>query len=324
MPAKVSTPGFTTDLSDAGRKAWAAHINRLLHGTPGKPGAIAQATAANVGVPPALLVDGDPALQDGTLQVDWKGYPVRVKQAINKTDAKVDPFLDWAIDGVTVARATCHEEYLEWRTVKRADGKIIRVEFTTETPDYWAKLARWEPRKLVELAARFAGEAPSAVDIPMLFGTSADPFAISASSKAGEALEQAYLRQNGSIGGRIKGDYNNGKKAMMHMAVSANSTSAAVTLAVFAAYPHGKMVGGQKVPLSGPEAIAATPQQAVNCRNSDPTIVGSAIRLAFEGAKIALMESIGLYLLTMPSEIGLTLVDGSPVPDTWFSRQRGK
>lgn len=323
MPAKISTPGFTTDLSGGGRKAWAAYITGILQGTGQDPGVIQDATARNKGVPPALLLDGDSALETGTLHVDWKGYPVRVKKAINKPDSKVDPFLDWTRAGATVTRATCHEEYLEWRTVRRTDGKIIRIEFTTETPDYWAKLARFEPRKLVELAARFAGEAVSDVNIPMLFGTELDPFTVNPSTKAGESLELAYMNQNWSVDGDIKGDYNNGKKAMMHMAVQANSTNAAIALAVYAAYPHAKIVGGKQVALSGPEAIAATSQAAVNCRNSDPTIVGSAIRQVFGGAKIALMEAIGLYILTAPPEIGLTFADGAAVPDSWFSRQRG-
>jgi hypothetical protein len=322
MLGKISTPGFTTDLSERGREGWIRYITSILEGTAQKAGVIQQATNVN-GIPPALLLDGDPALESGTLQVDWKGYPERVKQAINKLDAKVDQFLDWTRDGATIARATCHEEYLEWRTVRRADGKIIRIEYTTETPDYWANLARFEPRKLVELAARFAGEAPNKVDIPMLFGTNIDPFIVDPFTKEGEDLEAAYREQNWSVRGKIKGDYNNGKKAMMHMAIHANSTNAAVALAVYAAYPHAKTVGSQTIALSGPEAIAATDQAAVNCRNSDPTIVGSAIQQAFRGAKIALMEAIGLYILTTPLEIGLHFSNGSKVPESWFSRQRG-
>jgi hypothetical protein len=323
MPAKISTPGFTTDLGDNGREGWSAYINGILNGGGGRPGVLASAASANGGVTPSVLLDGDPTLEPGLLAVDWKGYPVRVKQTLNKTDAKLDPCIDWVRARETMGRAVCHEEYLEWRTVRRSDGKIMRVEFTTETPDYWARLARFEPSKVVELAARFSGEAPSQIDIRELFGTTLDPFTIDPFSAKGAELERAYRQQNWSSGGRIRGAYNNGTKAMMHMAISANSTNAAVALAVFAAFPHGKRVGADEVPLSGAEAILGTAQSAVTCRNSDPTIVGVVIESVFAGAKVALMEAIGLYILTEPEAIGLTFADGSPVPSSWISRQRG-
>lgn len=323
MPAKISTPGFTGDLGPAGREAWQNYILRLLNGDAQEEGAIKQATKYNDGVAPALVLDGDPSLLPGTLPIDWKGFPVRVMQTLVKPKATLDPFIDWSPGSVTHSRAVCHEEYLEWRTLRRADGKVVRIEFTTETPDYWATLAHYEPRRLVELAARFSGETVDKVDIAELFGTSVDPFSITPGSPAGCAIETQYKLQNWSSKGRIKGAYNNGTKAMMHMAIPQNTTSAAVYLAVFAAYAHGKQVGAGKVPLSGPEAIQATVQSAVNCRNSDPTIVGAAISTVFSGATIALMEAIGLYILTSPNEIGLTFADGTPVPSTWFSRQRG-
>lgn len=253
--------------------------------------------------------------------MDWQGYPVRVKQTLNQPDAKLDPFIDWTRAGQTVGRAICHEEYLEWRTVRRGDGKVVRVELTTETPDYWAKLARYEPRKVVELAAKFAGETVDKVDVQELFGIE-DPFSVDPFSRDGQAVENAFRSQNWSTRGHIVGAYNNGIKSIMHMSQSVNSVNAAVALAVFAAYPHGKQVGANQVPLSGPEAIEATTQAAVNCRNSDPTIVGVAIETVFGGSKIALMEAIGLHLVSV-NQAGLTFDDRSEVPQSWFSYERG-
>jgi hypothetical protein len=318
----VFAPGFVSDLGPNGQRGWDEYINGILMGTAAERGAIETATEANGGQPPSLLLDGDPALAPGMLLVDWPGYPVRVKQALNKSDAELDPFIDWTRAGQTVARGLCHEEYLEWRTVKQPDGKIIRIEMTTETPDYWQKLARYEPRRLVDLAARFAGETTDRVDIQELFGV-ADPFSIDPFSQAGEQLENAYRAQNwADRAGRIRGHYNNGVRAIMHMAQGANSTNAAIQLAVFAAYPFGKTVNGADVALSGPEAIFATSQAAVNCRNSDPTIVGVGIEKVFSGSKIALMGAIGLYIVSF-NGLGLRLPDGSPMPSNWVSYQRG-
>lgn len=317
----IRAPGYVSDLGPIGQRGWEAYISEILNGTPGKKGVIAEAKQANGGVAPSVLLDGDPALVPGIVPVDWQGYPVRVKQTLNQSDAKLDPFIDWTRAGETVGRAICHEEYLEWRTVRRADGKVIRLEFTTETPDYWAKLARYEPRKLVELAAKFAGETTDKVDVRELFGT-ADPFSVDPFSAAGEDVENAFIQQNWSINGRIRGAYNNGTKSILHMSNSVNSVNAAVALAVFAAYPHGKQIGPNQIALSGPEAIEATTQAAVNCRNSDPTIVGLAVETVFGGCKVALMEAIGLYLVSV-NQAGLTFSDGSAVPQAWFSYERG-
>ncbi len=317
----IRAPGYVSDLGPNGQRGWEAYIGEILNGVPGQAGVISEATQANGGVAPSVLLDGDPALQPGLVPVDWQGYPVRVKQTLNQSDTKLDPFIDWTRAGETLGRATCHEEYLEWRTVRRADGKIVRVELTTETPDYWAKLARYEPRKVVELAAKFAGETTDKVDVPELFGI-ADPFSVDAFTPDGENVERAFKLQNWSINGRIRGAYNNGTKSILHMSQSVNSVNAAVALAVFAAYPHGKQAGSTQVALSGPEAIEATAQAAVNCRNSDPTIVGVAVETVFGGSKVALMEAIGLYLVSV-NQAGLTFADGSSVPQNWFSYERG-
>lgn len=316
-------PGYVTDLGERGQRGWDAYFQELLAGSPESgAGYVEQASNANGGVAPSVLLDGDANLLPGLVSVDWSGYPVRIKQAVDQPDAKLDKFIDWTRSGQTYGRAICHEEYLEWRSVRQADGKLLRLEFTTETPDYWAKLARYEPQKVVELAARFAGEPVDRVDIKELFGVS-DPFSIDPFSPDGDRLEAAYRRQNyASQAKPPRGAYNNGVKAILHMANGVNSTAAAVALAVFAAYPHGKHAAGHDTPLSGPEAIEATPQQAVNCRNSDPTIVGVVLSTVFARSKVALMDPFGIYIISSP-EAGLSLADGSPVPSSWFSMQRG-
>ncbi len=316
----VSAPGFVTDLGPTGLAGWTNYIVGILNGTAGEEGVIASATLANNGVVPSVLLDSDPKLLPGVNLVDWPGYPVRAKLAINRSDRELDPFLDWNRARQTVARATCHEEYLEWRTVRQADGKIVRLEFTTETPDYWAKLARYEPRRVLELAARFAGEAVDKIDVRELFGV-ADPFSVDPNSADGEKLEAVYISQNWARRGAIRGAYNNGVRAMMHMSKPVNSTNAAVALAVYAAYPHGKRVGSSMVALSGPEAIAGTAQAAVNCRNSDPTIVGVTIKNVFSGSKVALMDAIGIYIVSFTTNS--LLLDDKPIPRDWISFQRG-
>ena len=83
------------------------------------------------------------------------------------------------------------------------------------------------------------------------------------------------------------------------------------------------MVEGQEVPLSGREAIRYTKQQAQDCRNSDPTIVGSVISFVAEGRKLALMDPVGLYIADVDNDGLLFPDEKTPVPRDWFRLTRG-
>jgi hypothetical protein len=54
---------------------------------------------------------------------------------------------------------TTQVEYLEWRVTRRpGDGKITKVTFTTETPEYWEALFRAAPGRVVELYRELVGD----------------------------------------------------------------------------------------------------------------------------------------------------------------------
>ncbi|MEU1970234.1 hypothetical protein ABZ477_01100 [Microbacterium sp. NPDC019599] len=55
-------------------------------------------------------------------------------------------------------------EYLEWH-VERVDGKIMRVTFTCETPEYWKLLARRHPDVVVELYRRHVSREVRTADL---------------------------------------------------------------------------------------------------------------------------------------------------------------
>jgi hypothetical protein len=119
--------------------------------------------------------------------------------------------------------------------------------------------------------------------------------------------------------------YNNGQKAISFLYQRVNALRAAVSLAAFAGVPHAAAVGttGQLRPLTGAEAIASTDQNAVDCRNSDPTIVGAIIGQAFNGKEVALDDPAGIYITNVEAERLLRPDDQTPVPEEWFNLQRG-
>ncbi|MEV8372764.1 hypothetical protein AB0P21_08495 [Kribbella sp. NPDC056861] len=56
-------------------------------------------------------------------------------------------------------------EYLEWRVDRDADGVIVRVTFTTETPEYWKLLAAVDRDRVVELYQELVDPAVRAGDL---------------------------------------------------------------------------------------------------------------------------------------------------------------
>lgn len=133
---------------------------------------------------------------------------------------------------------------------------------------------------MIERAANFSGEAVDEVDVFDLFGM--DPSGIDPRSAEGEQLQDSYIERNwASADGPIsppKSSYNDGKKAILHMANGVNSINAAIKLAVHAAYPLGTGSGAAARPLTGGEAVETGTQAAAPCRNIDPNIVSKVIQ----------------------------------------------
>lgn len=57
------------------------------------------------------------------------------------------------------------DEYCEWRTTRREDGKLTSVVFTTEVPEYWALVAENDPDQLVEMYRRWVDPAVQLSDL---------------------------------------------------------------------------------------------------------------------------------------------------------------
>ena len=56
-------------------------------------------------------------------------------------------------------------EYLEWHVVRDPSGVIVRVTFTTETPEYWKALAKVDPDRVVALYQELVDPAVRSQDL---------------------------------------------------------------------------------------------------------------------------------------------------------------
>lgn len=79
----------------------------------------------------------------GERNLTWMGFPRRWMTSESRDDRDL-------------AFASCEEralqeEYLEWHVTRRTDGKITKVVFVTETPEYWEELARADRGRVLAL-----------------------------------------------------------------------------------------------------------------------------------------------------------------------------
>ncbi|NEO98630.1 MAG: hypothetical protein F6K58_08110 [Symploca sp. SIO2E9] len=303
----VMEPGMLNDLSGEGQADWDRYVEQQIN------------QAINRSGTTQLVSDGDESLESGVVVIDWAAFPVRIRECLRSV-LKTNRLLDWQFNNQPYGRLFgAHEEYLEWRTVRNAAGKIVRVEMTSELQEYWLRLAKYYPAKTLQILGEFARESGPA-PFQEVYGT-LNPLA-SSPEQLEEAFKQMMLPPAGGAP-QIASPYNNGVKAIAFMANSVNTLSAALFLAAFAAFPYVKRVNGSTTPLTGREAIRFTDQAAQDCRDSDPTIVGSVINFAAQRRKIALMDPPGLYIASVANET-IFLPDGAtPIPQDWFRFSRG-
>lgn len=304
----VMEPGMLNDLSGEGQADWDSYVEQQLN------------DAVNQSGTTQFVADGDESLEPGIIVIDWSAFPVRIRECLQSI-TKTNRLLDWRFNSQPNGRLLgAHEEYLEWRTIRNATGKITRVEMTSELQEYWRSLAKYHPAKTLQILGEFAREpVPAAVE--EVYGE-LNPFTSSLEERSA-AFDSMMLPTTVNGVTQIASPYNNGNKAISFMANSVNTLRAALFLAAFAAFPYVKRVDGSTTPLSGREAIRFTDQAAQDCRDSDPTIVGSVINFAAQGRKIALLDPPGLYIASVANDT-LFLPDGTTsVPEDWFRFSRG-
>jgi len=302
----ILEPGLLNDLSGQGQLEWEDYVKNEL------------ADAKQASGSSQLVLPDDPDLLSDIIIVDWKGLPVRIRECL-QSSSKTQELLDWIQNGQPFGRIFgAHEEYLEWRVVKDALDRIVRIEFTSETPEFWRILAKHHPARTLRLLADFAGETDPAKALDV-YGVP-DPLTLSIEDREAAFISMMFPSEENP---NIRSPYNNGQKSIAFMTVGPNTLHAAVNLAAFAAIPYVKEVGGDKVALQGREAIRFTRQAAQDCRDSDPTIVGTVVEAATAQRKISLFNPLGLYIADVDNK-SILMPDGeTPIPQDWFTFQRG-
>lgn len=266
-------PGFLDDFNDAQREAWSNFISqRISDGVLGQPDMFdfdaPRPHFFNIETTPA---DADAVERD----VEWSAFP-RIVSLDAATDEERWQIADNSRD--------VQDEYCEWSVSRGGDGKIRRVTFTCEGPEYWRFLAATNPALALQLYQQHVNPAAVAGD---LVGT------------------------DGRYNPRNKWN-NSTSRGAMHLIQVNNTLGAEIELAAGASNtraPNG--------------AVLTDDQELIRCggygqaeRHSDPTIGGAVNVLARQDAAVTLANPIGIYLSGL-STAGWQTPDGSDPASFW-------
>lgn len=270
---RYGPPGRLTDLSDVGLKAWHVFIadsvdqaingpdpSQVLHDSP-------RSQFYN-------LTKTETAPDAAEATVTWTAFPNRLRSAVSdrqrwrRADASRD----------------VQDEYCEWSVTRNEAGKIIRVAFTCEGPEYWDVLAQTSPETALEL---YRAHISPSVQSSDLFGP-----------------DGRYLRRNKWNDSTTHG--------AMHLIQPSNTLGAEIELA--AAATIRRVIEGRQ--LTGAQELIACSKYGVADRNSDPHIGEVVNSVARQKADLALSDPVGLYFDDLATD-GWSTPDGSDAKSYW-------
>lgn len=275
---RFDPPGFLDDLTVDQAEAWSDWISR-------------QIDDAGAGRPDRYEFDAPrprffnalttaPAADALSKDIAWTAFP-RVVQLDAATDEERWRTADASRD--------VQDEYCEWSVARRGDGKITRVMFTCEGPEYWEFLGSVDMQKVVAL---YRQHVDSAVQPHDLVG-----------------VDGRYDSRNRWNNSTVKG--------AMHLIQQNNTLSAEIELA-----------GGASNTRAPRGTLLTDSQDLIRCgaygqkeRHSDPAIGADVNALARQDADITLANPVGIYFFGL-STAGWAAPGGSD-PQTFWTITRG-
>jgi hypothetical protein len=230
----------------------------------------------------------EPAGASVTADIRWEGFP---RAILNKHDPDDDGKYveaEQLLQDEDGTKFRPQDEYLEWHTERDGDGKVTRVTFTCEGPEYWSALAQLRRERVLELYQEHVSPDVAESDLFPDGGK--------------------YDRNN----------VWNTERGAMHLTHPSNALSAEVFLAADATILRER--GGKPV-TEYADLIDCARYGDAN-RFSDPKIGGDVNTLAQKGYRLTLQNPVGLYIDGLDAT-GIEHADGSPAGD-FFKPVRGK
>jgi hypothetical protein len=302
-----SPPGGLDDL--AGRPTRTKFLNdwhSFIHKT-------FETNIQGLGPTPLFFSEVDKAAQSNPVPISWNGFPLSISREVKTSEAawtaadQLQATTRFTPPGSPPVQTQFRpqDEYCEWFAYSEG-GKITRIVFTAEGPEYWIRLARADFAAVLALYKKFVSKDVSDADLRLTIPLQFD----------GEILPV--------------GSYNpynkwNTTGGVMHLTHPANTLGAEVNLAAFASIPRRDNTGKR---VDDIRRLACCGGFGDPNRSSDPSI-GFAVNttclpLAAGGAAqdATLADPVALYMDGL-QEGTITGPQDEPL-DSWFQFVRGK
>jgi hypothetical protein len=276
---RFDPPGFVDDFNDEQRAKWSEEISRYFDsGVRGDPEHFDFDAPREQFYNP-MKVETDEDAQ--SVDITWVGFPRSLE--VNS----VSDLQRWR---KAETSRTLQDEYCEWSVERDPDsGKIIRVTFTCEGPEYWRFLAETTPEVALDLYRRFVSPQVELGDLFLSNGQ--------------------YNPLNKWNASTVEG--------AMHLIQQDNTLGAEIELAAGSSVVReidGKVLTGER------ELIECGQYGGVE-RHSDPHIGGQVNSLTRQKADVTLGNPVGLHFDDL-STAGWETPDGSD-PKSYWTYVRG-
>lgn len=266
----IIPPGHLEDLDAAGRAGWSQSMSNSIDDD-----------IRRYGLTQFFNPTRDPVAADAVeKKIGWTAFPKQVTNSSGGSDLR-----RWRTADNN--RFTAQDEYCEWHVERNASGKVVRVTFTSEGPEYWGFLASHDPEKVVQL-----------------YRTLVDPAVVLADLLDGNGDYNALNRWNDPRrGGKIA-----------HLAHVNNTLGAFVNIGARATIIRRRPDGSI---MTGETELIDCGQYGGRDRHSDPHIGGVVNELARQKARITMANPVGLSMDGLTSLAGWQTPDGSDPAGYW-------
>ena len=289
MPlTRFDPPAVIDDLdTEPLRNAWSDKISAMINSN--KAG-----LQASLGANPPQFFNEltDPKNMADRVEQDivWQGFPRLLEKQFGENTAAAFKHAEDDTSGAA-ARMASQDEYLEWHVTRDSTPakKIVRVEFTCESPEYWQFLAQKAPNKVLALYQKHVSASVVNADLFTAAGV--------------------YKPLN---------KWNTGS-GVMHLIQPNNTLGAEVNIGAFATIKRKHADGS---PVTDADELIRCAQFGAPGRASDPHIGDIVNGLARQGYSITIKNPIGLYIHKIDLT-GFKKPDGTPITPAYFKIARG-
>jgi hypothetical protein len=259
---QFSPPGTLAELNEANSAAWSTQVEEIVKDYAARFPQFYDPTATDT---------------PGTAQtaaVVWSAFPADVRNEVTSEEAR------WTLAD---SGREHQDEYCEWAVERDNAGKVTRVTFTSEVPEYWEHLAAHDPNRLLALYHELVSAEVAIEDL---------------------IKDGRYVRDN------RWNDSTNRRPA--HLMQQNNTLGAAIDLAANATVLRER----DGKPVTNQQALVKCGALGNPFRNSDPQIAAAVNNAASTGADITLADPLGLYLHGILTA-GMVTPDGADPAEFW-------